>query len=276
MRVHAPDLSELRDPHVSTTASAPLAAPSYREVVARLSGAQKSSRGAPAYARWVNRRLGRYLAAWAFLRGMTPNQVTSISASFTFSAIALIALVRPAWWVGVLAALMLLTGYAFDSADGQLARLRGGGSPAGEWLDHVIDCVKCSSLHLAVLISWYRFFHLSHAGYLLIPLGYSLVSAVFFFGVILSEQLRKAVLAERGEPPVAASSVPAPALRSFLVLPWDYGLVCMIFFALGYRSGFIVLYTLMGLANLGLLAIALLRWFREMGELGAPRGPVRV
>ena len=28
--------------------------------------------------------------------------------------------------------------------------------PAGEWLDHVVDSVKTSALHLAVLIGWYR------------------------------------------------------------------------------------------------------------------------
>src|SRR5206468_3735903 len=116
--------------------------PGRREVVIRLAGAQKSNRGAAGYSRWVNRRLGRQIAAVAYLRGLTPNQVSAISAVFTFAAIASLAVFRPDWLLAVLATVALLTGYAFDSADGQLARLRGGGSPAGEWLDHVLDALK--------------------------------------------------------------------------------------------------------------------------------------
>jgi len=66
---------------------------------------------------------------------MTPNAITAISAMFSAAAILLIALAEPQWWSGLAVWLLLALGYAFDSADGQLARLRGGGSPAGEWLD---------------------------------------------------------------------------------------------------------------------------------------------
>ena len=52
---------------------------------------------------------------------------------------------------------LLASGYVMDSVDGQLARLRGSGSLSGEYLDHTVDCVKTATLHLAVLISWYRF-----------------------------------------------------------------------------------------------------------------------
>ena len=52
---------------------------------------------------------------------------------------------------------LLVVGYAFDAADGQLARLRGGGIIAGEWLDHMVDAIKVASLHLAVLVGLYRF-----------------------------------------------------------------------------------------------------------------------
>jgi phosphatidylglycerophosphate synthase len=63
-------------------------------------------------------------------------------------------------------------GYAFDAADGQLARLRGGGSLAGEWLDHMIDAAKVSSLHVAVAISVYRWFAWA-IGWVLVPLGFT-------------------------------------------------------------------------------------------------------
>ena len=59
----------------------------FADVVARLAAAQKPrAPGAPAYSIYVNRPLGRLLAAAAYLGGLTPNVVTVISAVFTFSA----------------------------------------------------------------------------------------------------------------------------------------------------------------------------------------------
>ena len=103
--------------------------PSFRQTVARLSSAQKKAqRGAPAYSIYVNRRIGKYLAAWAFRAGLTPNAVTAINAVFTFSGIVVLALSPIEWFTGLIVSALLVIGYAFDSADGQLARLRGGGS----------------------------------------------------------------------------------------------------------------------------------------------------
>ena len=116
---------------------------SFREAHARLAAAQKGhARGAPAYSVYVNRRVGRLLAAIAHARGATPDQVTGISAIHTFLAIGILALAPMHPWTGVVVALLLALGYAWDSADGQVARLRGGGSVAGEWLDHFVDALK--------------------------------------------------------------------------------------------------------------------------------------
>ena len=101
----------------------------------------------------------------------------------------LLALVEPSWAVGLAVAACLVLGYAFDAADGQLARLRGGGSPAGEWLDHMVDAVKASGLHLALLIGLYRF-DVVDPVVLLVPLGYCLVDAVTYFATMLNEALR--------------------------------------------------------------------------------------
>ena len=128
----------------------------YGSALSALATAQKSSSGAPAYSRFVNRRLGRWAAAAAWVVGATPNQVTALSAVCTFAGIALVAAVPSGALVAVAVVLLLVVGYALDSADGQLARLRGGGSPAGEWLDHVIDATKIAVLHLAVFASWLR------------------------------------------------------------------------------------------------------------------------
>ncbi len=130
----------------------------WTDALHRLGAAQKGhARGAPAYSVYVNRRIGRVLAATAYVWGWTPNGVTAVSAVFTFTGILLLCVVPVSPWLGVVVALLLALGYAWDSADGQLARLRGGGSVAGEWLDHFVDAVKIASLHLAVVIGLFRF-----------------------------------------------------------------------------------------------------------------------
>jgi phosphatidylglycerophosphate synthase len=235
-----------------------------RATLQRLSGAQKGAAGAPAYSRFVNRKLGRLLAALAFHARLTPNAVTGISAAFTATGIALLALARPTWVTGVSVSLCLALGYAFDSADGQLARLRGGGSPAGEWLDHMVDAVKVSSLHLGVLIGLYRFETVERGPLLLVPIGYSLVAAVFFFGMILNDALR----AEHGMATRAQPSAERPSVsRSLLVAPTDYGVLCWVFVLLGAPAVFFPVYSLLFLATGVFLVLASVKWFREMGRL---------
>jgi phosphatidylglycerophosphate synthase len=240
----------------------------YGDVVARLAAAQKHSVGAPAYSRFVNRPLGRRIAAVAYLLGLTPNAVTAISALLSFSGIAIIALVPPAWWTGVLVAVLLVLGYAFDAADGQLARLRGGGSSAGEWLDHVVDAGKISALHLAVLIGAFRFFDLGSAAWLLIPIGFVLVANVTFFGMILNDLLRARLAAKTGTP-VVRSAAPS-TLRSLLVIPTDYGVMCLVFVLLGAPVLFFGVYTALFAANAAFLLLALVKWFRDMAALDVP------
>ncbi|GAA2421967.1 CDP-alcohol phosphatidyltransferase family protein [Actinomadura vinacea] len=246
----------------------------FSAALTRLASAQKSAKGAPAYSRFVNRKLGRLLAAASYVVGLTPNQVTAISAAFTFTGIALIALVDPAPWLGAAVCLALVVGYAFDAADGQLARLRGGGSKSGEYLDHMVDSAKISALHLAVLVSWYRFGDLDRAAYLLVPVGFTVVAAVMFFGMILKDLLARAHRAATGAPapPAAAPST----LRSLLVIPTDYGLLCVAFLLIGLPAVFQPLYGLIFLGNLLFLMAASVKWFREVGALDAPASADRV
>ena len=236
----------------------------YGDVVAALSAAQKTSQGAPAYSRFVNRKLGRLIAAQAFRMKMTPNMITAISAFFSFAAIALLALHRPTLWSGVLICLGLVLGYAFDAADGQLARLQGGGSPSGEWLDHMVDATKIASLHLAVLISAYRFIDIPEAA-LLIPVGFTVVAVVMFFGMLLNDQLRRQQEARTGlaVPRGTATSF----VRSVLVIPTDYGLMCVLFVLLGAPRVFFWVYAVIFLANAGFMALASVKWFRDMKAL---------
>lgn len=235
---------------------------SFTDTVRRLAGAQKPpAKGSPAYSRFVNRKIGRVIAAAAYQLGLTPNQVTFISAAFSAVSVAAVALVEPNWWVGVLVCVGLLVGYAFDSADGQLARLRGGGTPAGEWLDHVVDSIKTTALHLAVLIGWYRHYDVANVELLLLPIGFTLVASVFFFVQILTDQLRRAHPASA---PAPADSSASATLRSLLVIPTDYGVLCAIFVLFAWQAGFVVAYSLLLAGTTLFLCAALPKWYREI------------
>jgi phosphatidylglycerophosphate synthase len=234
-----------------------------RATLERLAGAQKGAVGAPAYSRFVNRKLGRLLAAVAFHARLTPNAVTGISAVFTASALALLVVAEPSWGVGLAVAACLVLGYAFDAADGQLARLRGGGSPAGEWLDHMVDAVKASGLHLALLIGLYRF-EVVEPVWLLVPLGYCLVDAVTYFATMLNEALRaQHGVATRAQPTAQRAGV----ARSLLTLPTDYGLLACLFVLYGAPAVFVPAYAVLFLAAAGFLALASFKWFTEMTRL---------
>lgn len=238
---------------------------SFRDSLHRLRSAQKSPKGAPLYSLVVNRPLGRVFAAGAFQLGLRPNHVTVVSAAFTFTGIALIAL-RPSTWItGVLVAVALVIGYALDAADGQLARLTGTGSSAGEWLDHVIDSMKIATLHLAVLIAFYRFFDLPTWA-LLIPLVFSAAYVVHFFGMLLTELLARVHHARNQTTP---GSPTASTVMSVLKLPTDYGLLCVSFLLLGWHPVFVVWYTLLAVAMVGYTILVLPAWYRRTRRLGS-------
>ncbi len=239
---------------------------SYGSNLDALRSAQKPSRGTAAYSRLVNRPAGRMVAAMAHGMGVTPNQATAVSATLTGAGILLIALARPGWLTGVAIAVLLASGYVLDSVDGQLARLRGGGSKSGEWLDHTVDCVKTSSLHLAVLVSWFRFPVSSHDAVLLVPLVFDVAAVVTYFGLILMPTLR----------PARSSSTlnrdaPEHPLRKYLLLPVDYGIVCWSFLLLGWHEGFPWVYGFLCVAAVGSLLLASGKWWRELRALDAAR-----
>ena len=239
----------------------------FRDTVRQLAAAQKTAaRGAPAYSRYINRRLGRLLAALALHAGLGPNAVTAVSAVFTFSGIALLMMFPPSGALGIGVALLLVVGYALDSADGQVARLQGSGSAAGEWLDHMVDAVKTSALPLALAVGLYRFGTVDRR-WLLVPLAAAVISAVLFFSMILTEQLRR----QQG-----LVSVAAPGgrswLRSVLVVPMDYGVLCLCFALYGVLPLFLAAYTLIVAATAGFLLLASVKWFREISAFPPAHG----
>jgi len=233
----------------------------FRSALTRLGAAQKSPKGAPAYSLYVNRPLGRRLAALAYALGVTPNSITYLSAGATFLGIVALAALPITWWTGLVVALLLVVGYALDAADGQLARLRGGGSISGEWLDHMVDAGKSSALHIAVLITLARHLDLAPQ-WLLVPMCFAVISAVHFFGMILVEQLHREHQAKNGLP--VPPREPGARARTLLKLPTDYGVLCVSFLLLGAPLVFFGVYTLLAVASAGYLALIVIKWHREL------------
>lgn len=233
----------------------------YRAAFERLRSAQKPQAGTPLYSRLVNRPLGRRFAALAYVWGWTPNRVTFVSACFTFTGIALIALVRPTWWVGIIISALLVMGYALDSADGQVARLRGGGSAQGEWLDHTVDAAKVLTIHSAILIAVFRFFGLPVV-WCLVPIAYLVVDSMVFFAMMSRDLLL--ARAAGGKAPASKSSM--SLLRAILIIPSDYGFFALTLILLGFPMVFFAVYTLMLVSNAGFLVLALVKWYRQLGE----------
>lgn len=257
------------EPAVDERTTAPVP-DTYAQTLARLRAAQKpAGRGAPAYSIYVNRRLGRFIAAAAYRAGLTPNQVTAISATLSGVAIVLLAVLPPTFWLGLAVTVLLAAGYAFDSADGQVARLRGGGSAAGEWLDHVVDAVKASTLHGAVAVTAYRFLvPADQRAWLLVPLGFMAVAAISFSVFLLNDLLKAARAGRDTTSVIRTGSTP---LRSLAGAPTDYGVLVYVFLLLGLPTAFLVVYGLLFLANLGYLLLALPKWFRDMAALDPKR-----
>ncbi|WP_329182574.1 CDP-alcohol phosphatidyltransferase family protein [Streptomyces sp. NBC_01477] len=230
----------------------------YAAALRQLRGAQKTAKGVSLYSRYVNRPAGRVLAAGAYRAGMTPNQVTLVSAGFSYGGVAALAVAAPSWGLAVAVYAALAVGFAFDSADGQLARLLGAGGAAGEWLDHVVDCAKITAVHAAVLITFYRHFSLPGDGWLLLPLGFQLAAGMIFFGGLLTDKLTP-------KRPADQRSKAAPSrLRAVALLPVDYGVFCAVFLLLGSQDAFRWAYLALFAVHAVFLAAFLTKWFREL------------
>lgn len=232
----------------------------YSDAVDQLSAAQKPAYGAPAYSRFVNRPAGRRIAAASYVVGLTPNGVTAISAALSALGIAVLAFAPIATATGVIAAILFAVAYAFDAADGQLARLTKTGGPAGEWLDHTVDMGKTVLFHSAILFSLILHTSTVNVGHAALVIGFMTVNVVAFFAWLLVDLLRRASPEQN-----AAQVHPpghAPLLRSVLRLPSDYGVLCWVLIFWG-SPFFWWFYALLFLANFVILFAALPVWFRQ-------------
>jgi phosphatidylglycerophosphate synthase len=227
---------------------------SYREAVDQLAAAQKSGAGVPAYLRWVNRGLGRRAAAGAFVVGWTPNAVTAASAALSVAAMVMIVIQPPSIAVALAAAALLLAGYALDSADGQLARLTGTGSLAGEWLDHVVDAARLPLFHLAIalhIMLWWDLPWLAAVAF-----AFCILSSTWFFAQTLAEKLS----------PDGPHDADAPAWVSFAKLPYDVGLLYLAVAFLASDTIFAVLYSAIFAVTVFVAMFSLRRKYRSLAS----------
>ena len=231
----------------------------YRTNLAELRGVQKSGAGEPAYLRWVNRPLGARAAALAFRIGLTPNAVTAISGTLSLAGLVAVALGGTRPEVAVAATILLLAGFALDSADGQLARLAGMGSRSGEWLDHVVDSIRLPLAHLAIAVCLY--FADAPLWAVGASLGFSIVASVWFFAATLATQLL-----DRSQPRPQRVREPAtaPAWVSFAKLPFDTAALFFLILLLPLMPVFLVGYSALLVLTLAAALIALRRKYNSL------------
>ncbi|GAA1158895.1 CDP-alcohol phosphatidyltransferase family protein [Ornithinicoccus hortensis] len=202
--------------------------------------AQKPGDGVPAYTRWVNRRAARLAAAVAFALRVTPNGVTVASLVASLLGMALLAAAPisgpTAWFVAAAFALA----YLLDSADGQVARLSGRASKAGEWLDHVVDAVRTPATHVVVAVAWVTSFG-----------GWGVLSfAALLMSVLLAGQFMSQILAEQLLRRAGREQRRGGVLRSWILLPTDPGAWAWIFVTWQWPTIFMWGYLLLTTINL--------------------------
>lgn len=235
----------------------PLPDRNIRAALGSLGRAQKPGGGVPAYTRWINRGIGRLLAAVAYTRGISPNTLTVLSALASLIGLAILVSVGPHPLLGFAVAVLLAFGYALDSADGQVARLSHSGSRRGEWLDHVVDAIRTPTIHLCILVALWRWTD-APAWLLVMTMVYAVISVGQFMSQILAEQL---------SPEAARPAESGGRLRSLMLLPIDMGAVCWMFVAWGFPPAFAVVYTAMFTLNCAYGIVSMRRKYQRLAGL---------
>jgi phosphatidylglycerophosphate synthase len=194
---------------------------------------------------------------------MSPDAVTTASAMFSAIAITLLIVAEASVTVGIVVAVLLAVGYLLDSADGQVARLSGRSSAAGEWLDHVVDSIRGPAIHLALLVGLERQDDAPRW-----VLGIALAFALVAVGVFMSQVLGEQLTVRAGESPADASAGP---WRSVLLIPVDSGTLCWLFVFWGWRPIFCGLYSLLFFMNVVYALASVRRKFRRLKDIDEAR-----
>jgi phosphatidylglycerophosphate synthase len=240
--------------------------------------AQKKRRGVPLYTLYVNRPAGRVIAA-ASPAWMTPNGLTAIGGVLTYGALIALMFFVDGGPASALVGVALVLGFFFDSADGQLARLRSAGSVSGEWLDHVLDSGRIVLLHIATLWFFVRTEALDETFAVLVCTAFALAATLVFFAGTLFEKLD----ALHGEKPASPASATASAsastrstVRSALMLPVDYGVTCAMFLLLPWSVVFVPVYVVLAVIKVLSTSAFLAKWYLALRKIDARRRRVPV
>lgn len=199
--------------------------------------------------RFVSQPVGSVLVALGVLAGLTPNIVT-ITGLFFMLAGCVVLLSGDAPLNLVCGGLLWQLGFAFDCADGQLARATGKSGLLGGWLDVSCDFIRQVAIALTILIS------LSTADVDLHWAGL----AVFFLLSGQSVYLYTASLMNTTKPPgfetkgkgvgfvraVLRQVLDTPLFLLVLVLCWPFKMLLM---ALGFLYGSLLIIRSVGIAG---------------------------
>lgn len=240
----------------------------YRAAQIQLTVVQKPSRGVAPYSLYVNRPVGRRLAGVAHAIGLRPNQITAASGTVTFGALLLLALVHPSAEASVAVVVLLLVAYGLDAADGQLARMTGGGTAVGELLDHLFDAAKAAAFHVAILLSAVRFDAGLGQGPVFAAAAFTVVATASFLGLVLIERVRDRSIA----PPPHR---PATWWYRLAVAPTDYGALCLWLLVRPHATAFFWGYGALAVANALHLVVATRSRLREAAALDRTRATAR-
>jgi phosphatidylglycerophosphate synthase len=213
----------------------------WRDLVA----SSKKKKG-PLYTRYVNRNAALPLT-WVFWKlGLHPNVVTGISFTVTHLALLMLVLLPTTLPLCVGIWLMLTFGFMLDSSDGQLARVSGRTSKAGEWLDHTLDMAKILNVNMA-------FSYALIAGTLAadLPLTIPLLAAfvnllsqpTHYFVIIFKDSFLERAGSSRDSTSVANPGFARNAVMNFA----DYGLFILMPILIPWPKLFGIVYLVYGL-----------------------------
>jgi hypothetical protein len=139
--------------------------------------------------------------------------------------------------------------------------VQGGGSRAGEWLDHVADIVKITSLHSAVAVSLLRFFDLHSWWPLAAPVVFLVANVTQFFGMMLRDKL---VTIGAGGPAARAGGGSSSVVVALVLLPLDHGTLCLAMLALGAHAVFLWCYAFLAACTAVFAVRSLSRAYRQL------------
>lgn len=232
-------------------------------LLASMASAQKKRHGASLYLLWVNRPLGRLLAAIAYKRNLTPSAVTLAGGVITYAACGVIAINGESQLWAIVAAIALMIGYALDSADGQLARISGKTSLSGEFLDRCIDMGKFVLLHASIVAVLLRSDEVSG------PLV-GLAGTVFLASLVVQSfaSILRTELSKRKPSDVLRSNASEYGLKdrfkSVFYLGKEYGTVCVFVAFLPLSVPFFTGYVILALITLGTALLFVVKWHGEL------------